>query len=94
MSKQHSTFRKWFDKNMDSDTRRCIREYGAAMTAPVGMIYYAETTELYRRYKEEIWEIVLGSSDGGIGTLIKRHDLDHPVHFENWMVWAAAEILA
>lgn len=94
MSKQHSTFRKWFDKNMDSDTRRCIREYGAAATAPVGMIYYEETTELYRRYKEEIWEIVLDCCGGSISDLIERHDLSDPVQFENWMVWAAAEILA
>ena len=94
MSKHHSTFRRWFDKEMDSDTRRCIREYGVAATAPCGLIYYSETTALYRLYKEEIWEIVLDCCGGSISDLIEKHDLNAPVLFENWMVWAAAEIIA
>ena len=94
MSKHYSTFRRWFDKKMDSDTRRCIREYGVAATAPCGLIYYSETTALYQLYKDEIWEIVLDCCNGRIGDLIEKHDLSGPVQFENWMVWTAAEIIA
>lgn len=93
MANRHKTFRRWFAARVSAEDCGYIREYGIAQAAPPGLIYYRDTLALYAAYKEEIWEIVLG--DGGdIARLTHRHDLANPTHFENFMVWAAAERLA
>lgn len=93
MANHHATFRRWFAAHVSTEDCGYIREYGIAQAAPPGLIYYRDTLALYTAFKEEIWEIVLG--DGGdIASLTRRHDLTHPTHFENFMVWAAAERLA
>jgi hypothetical protein len=92
MKVREKTFRNWFVKHMDADTKRCIREYGCAMTAPAGLIWYSDTTYLYQRFKDEIWEIIK-SAELRI-TQVKGCDEYGPTEFENALVWCAAEVLA
>lgn len=86
------TFRGWFKRNINSEDCRVIREYGVSAGIP-GLIYYGETLPLYKRFKNEIWDLALGE-EGRLDELLSREDLGTPTQFENFMVWAAATRLA
>ena len=86
------TFREWFAKNVDKEARRYIREHGMSNAAPSGLIYYCQTIALYKAYEDDIWEIVMGENEGL--KAVMPPDMQSPTQFKNFMVWAAAELLA
>ena len=50
-----TTFVAWLTETLDADQLADLARYGAAGGFP-GLTYYCETTALYERYHDEIWE--------------------------------------
>lgn len=85
------------------ETLQDIVKHGCINGCAMGLIYYSETAEIYRSFKEEIWEILQEKTDDyGYDNVIKmvaemagdRYDLNEFHTFENYLVWSAAEIIA
>lgn len=83
---------KFFAANFDREEQAYAREYGCAKSAIPGLIYYAETCAIYKKFKEEIWSLV--NEHGGPAALLDEDDFRHPDCFENAMVWRAFEIFS
>ena len=90
-----SNFKEWLIDNYSHNEMADMANHGCAGGVG-GMIYYTETTALYRRFDEDLHEL-LGEYHGDMGTLpktITEAVVDGAVQFQNCMVWFGAEYLA
>jgi len=94
------TFRAWFDANL-KESAHDLAEYGAAGGFP-GITYYIDTTKLYDKFQDELWEILVDDAEqfgaknvfefvAGFGG---AKDVGSNDQFKNLVVWYAAEKLA
>ncbi len=95
------TLKEWMMQQFDKDELMDICSYGCISGYP-GLIYYSETTELYREYEDEIWEMLQEDADSFgcssiaelIATFNGAKDANNRDQFENLLVWYAAERIA
>lgn len=93
-----ATFREWFMNTFDMDDITEMIENGAADFGP--FIYYSDTSMLYERFSQEIWDLAmeaaeLGCDDGVLKVPLQRGGaVDTPEKFECAMVTIAAHGLA
>lgn len=92
------TFQQWLEHHLDHDQLCDLAHYGAAAGVP-GLIYYTETTRLYQRYHDEIWDALAEHTDAfGYPTIpsliasfpIAQHVTDAAT-LRNALVWYPAE---
>lgn len=83
---------EFFRTNFDHEEQVYAQEYGCAMSAIPGLIYYCETCAIYEKFKEDIWSLINGH--GGPQGLLVEDDYRHPDCFENAMVWRAFELFS
>jgi len=95
-----NSFKKWLLKNFEHNELVDIANYGA-QNGFHGLIYYSETTKLYRQYKENIWDMLYEDADSQGLTVTELIDsfngsknVNNEDQFENLLVWYAAEKVA
>ena len=96
-----SKFSKWIKENYDCNTLADIANHGCISGFP-GLTYYADTTALYKKYKEDIWEMLYDDAESFgsdnlpafIGTFNGAKNVSDDVTFENLLVWYAVEKVA
>ena len=96
-----TTFCAWLQETLDPDQIADLAHYGAAAGFP-GLIYYSETSALYERYHDEIWEALyddaqdFGHSDplAFVASLGGSKDVATGGQFANLLVWYLAERIA
>lgn len=66
-----------------------------------GLIYYSDTVELYKQYKDDIWEMLDNDAEGYGQNTIEMianfgcaKNVSSADQFENLLVWYAAEKVA
>ncbi len=93
------TFKRWLHANLSATERRDLAEHGAA-GGFAGLIYYHETSALFDKYRDEIWEVLAQIADAVIGRPSPVHLIAHITHsvtlnpwstFANLCVWTVAE---
>ena len=91
------TFRNWLVSQYNQDELRDLAERGA-QDGFNGMIYHSETSELYKKHYDEIWEMLQEDAEAqGITELQLIASFGGAEHacnkqkFENLLVWYAAE---
>lgn len=94
-------FRKWLESEYDLETLKEVSEHGCASGCISGLIYYSETTAIYSRFRDDIWEILQETAEMmGYDDVIqlvsadKKKEFITPSYFENHLVWFATEIVA
>jgi len=94
------TFKKWMLNNFEKSELSDMVKHGVA-SGFSGLIYYSETTALYRRYQEQIWEMLYEDADNQgvnilqlIGSFNGAAEVGGHEQFENLLVWYAAEKIA
>jgi hypothetical protein len=95
------TFKRWLLANFSKQRLKDIACYGAHVGWP-GISLYSETCKLYNKFKEEIGKMLCEDSESfGCGNVFElmsgfrvAKEVDSCTHFENLMVWYAAERLA
>ena len=93
-----TTFLAWLHETLDADQLADLARYGAAGGFP-GLIHYSETSALYERYHDEIWEALyddaqdFGYSDplAFVASLGGSTDVATGGQFANLLVWYMAE---
>lgn len=94
------TFRQWMRENFDDDELCDMVEHGCSGGFS-GLVYYTDTQALYNQFSAEIWEMLCDDAQNmGMEPLeliasfngAKNVYLD--MHFENLLVWYAAETIA
>lgn len=93
------TFKDWLKANFDRSELRDIHERGAD-AGWGGLSYYSDTSALYNRFEEELWER-LGEladdygADGPVGWLNEYckygREAATPAQFKCAVVWVVAE---
>lgn len=91
------TFRDWMKANFTKGELHELAQYGAA-TGWHGLTYYSETTALYRRFANEIWEtLIKDAEECGYRNVFefistfRRADVANREQVENLLVWYMAE---
>ncbi len=94
------TFKAWMQANYTRTDLRDVVRYGADV-GHTGLVYYSQTTKLYARFKQEIWNTLLEEAEGYgtsplqmIARFNRASDVETVTHFENLLVWFMAEITA
>jgi hypothetical protein len=97
------TFKQWMLRSFTNKELSDIATRGARMGFP-GMVYYQDTSHLYKRFEKEIWDILvnemkMSDSDNVFDfisqTFNKRSkEVETPNQFEAMLVWYAAEKIA
>ena len=95
------TFSQWMAQNYDADELREIAEHGCS-DGVTGMTYYTETTSLYDRFGEELWEMLSDDADdfgyptalSFLASLNGAENVSTPAQAANLIVWYAAERVA
>ncbi|MEK6705191.1 MAG: hypothetical protein AABZ06_05335 [Bdellovibrionota bacterium] len=97
------TFKQWMLRSFSKTALRDIATKGARMGCP-GMLYYRDTSHLYQRFKDEIWNILVDDMkvsdydnifDFIVQTFSKRSkEVETKNQFEALLVWFAAEKIA
>ncbi len=88
-----STFRDWFNTNIDDELCMRLRRYGLDSGAVGKLIYFSQTVPLYNEFANEIWELVL-DEHLSIQDVILHESFPNASAFANFMVWGAANKLA
>ena len=93
------TFKEWMTKSFSNDEFRDMVKHGVSGGFS-GLIYYTETTALYQKYKEDIWEKLSDDAENYGESILKMiaifsgaKNVCCAAHFENLLVWYAAEKL-
>lgn len=91
------TFERWMKANFTKDELRDLAQHGADTGWP-GMTYYADTTALYRRFADEIWDaLVEDAEEYGYRNVFEfiatfqRANVANRTQVENLLVWYMAE---
>ena len=90
---QYGSFEDWFLANMDADSARTLRNYGASAGVG-GLCYYSETVALFNAFDDEIERLVTDNYDIDIWEIAKQYDARGVTQLKNCLVWIAAERLA
>ena len=96
-----STFRDWLLHQYTHNELADICKHGA-QNGYHGLIYYSETTALYNRYHEEIWDLLNDNYDAlGFSSCLEliasfqtASNVNSDTQFKNLLVWYAAEEIA
>ena len=89
----YGSFEDWFLANMDSDSARDLRQYGASCGVG-GLCYYSETVGLFNAFEDEIERLATDDYDTEIWQIAKQCDARGITQLTNALVWIAAERLA
>lgn len=99
-TENYTSFRDWMTNQFTYNELADIANHGCVCGFH-GLVYYSETTALYQKYKNDIWEKLyeyaqaLGYSILGlINSFGRANDIEDVDQFENQLVWAAAEQIA
>ena len=95
------TFREWMLNQFDRDELSDICTHGAN-AGRSGLIYYSDTSDLYEKYSEDIWEMLYEDyqSQGAASCLELiisfqgAKDVNSDDQLKNLLVWYAAERIA
>jgi hypothetical protein len=97
------TFKQWMLRSFTKRDLSDIATRGARMGCP-GMIYYRDTSHLYQKFKDEIWNILVDDMkvsdydnlfDFMSQTFSKRSkEVETKNQFEALLVWYVAERIA
>ena len=97
------TFREWLLRNFTNKELSDIAAQGARMGFP-GMVYYQDTSHLYRKFEKEIWDILvnemkMSDSDNVFDFIsqtfnMRSKEVETPNQFEAMLVWYVAERIA
>ena len=97
------TFKQWMLRSFTNKELSDIATRGARMGCP-GMLYYRDTSHLYQKFKDEIWNILVDDMkvsdydnifDFMSQTFSKRSkEVETKNQFEALLVWFAAERIA
>jgi len=89
----YGSFEDWFLANMDADSARDLRKYGASCGVG-GLCYYSETVGLFNAFEDEIERLATDDYDTDIWQIAKQCDARGVTQLKNALVWIAAEKLA
>lgn len=88
---------QWVRDNYDTDQINDIMEHGCSAGVN-GLIYYAETAEVYQKFQAEIWEVVCDVAEGMgeaplqlIAGFNGAKEVYDDAQFKNLLVWFAVE---
>jgi len=91
------TFRDWMKANFSKGELRELAQHGAE-AGWHGLTYYSETTKLYRRFADEIWEtLIKDAEEYGYRNVFqytatfRLADVPNRTQAENLLVWYMAE---
>src|SRR5690606_40026148 len=91
------TFKNWMKANFSKGELRDLAQHGAD-TGWHGLTYYSETTKLYRRFADEIWEaLVEDAKEYGYRNVFefiatfRLADAANRTQVENLLVWRSEE---
>jgi hypothetical protein len=96
-----NAFKEWIKKEYGWNTLADITNHGC-ISGFSGLTYYSETTALYRKYKDDIWEMLNEDTESfgykNVSELISTFNgadcADNNDRFENLLVWYAVEKVA
>ena len=93
-----NAFAAWMLATYEHNELADICNHGCASCAPAGMIYYSETTELFDKYRDDLFDIMADYADnmGEPGTLpdyVQKNSGTFGL-FANAVVWFCAELVA
>ena len=91
-------FKEWMEEQFERDELKDIAQHGAS-AGWSGLIYYRETSELYERFEENLWEMLGEDADAQgykgplelIATFGGASAVANDATFKNLIVWYAAE---
>jgi hypothetical protein len=66
------TFKVWLKANFSRDELKDIARHGAN-AGWHGLIYYSDTSKLYKKFESELWDHLFSESES--------HGYDSPLHF-------------
>lgn len=89
----YGSFEDWFLANIDADSARDLRHYGASCGVG-GLCYYSETVALFNAFKDEIERLATDDYETEIWQIAKQCDVRGITQLKNGLVWEAAERLA
>lgn len=94
------SFESWMKSNFSAEELSDIANHGAD-GGWHGLTYYGDTCKLYSRFKDEIWEMLSADADDMGMNILEMianfggaKSVQNCQHFENLMVWYAAERIA
>lgn len=94
------TFEEWMTEEFSHNELADMVNHGVSGGFS-GLIYYSETTELYQKYKEDIWDMLYDDAEsygetilGFIAQFLGAKNVGGADQFENLLVWYAAEKVA
>jgi hypothetical protein len=98
---QISSFKSWMKRKFDRGQLKDMVSYGVRGGFP-HLTYYSDTTALYRKYHEDIWEMLSDDANNMghqhplelIATFGGAANVVNCMTFENLLVWYAAERVA
>ena len=93
-----ATFTDWLEDRLDRQQLRDLAQYGAGVGWP-GLTYYTETSRLYQRYHEEVWEALAEDADAlgcasipaYVATFATAPQIVDDATFRNTLIWYLAE---
>lgn len=96
-----STFRSWMKNKFSKGKLREMLQYGVD-SGYSGLISYHETSKMYDKYEDEIWDQLYNDSqDFGhsnimefISTWRSADQMENDTTFKNYVVWYMAERVA
>ena len=89
----YGSFEDWFLANIDADSARNLREYGAGCGVG-GLCNYSDTVPLFNAFENEIERLATDDYDTDIWQISKNCDARGVTQLINALVWIAAERLA
>lgn len=94
------TFKEWMTEQFSREELIDMVNHGVS-NGFSGLIYYSETTALYHKYKDEIWDMLYDDAEsygetilGFIAQFSGAKNVGGVDQFENLLVWYAAEKIA
>jgi hypothetical protein len=99
--KKNPSLKDWMIKKFTPDELRDMVNHGIKMGFS-GLIYYSETTVLYKKHHEEIWEMLTEDAEAMgyrnalalIATFSGAEAVDDNMTLVNLLVWYACERIA
>ncbi len=101
MNIRAKTFKNWLKANFTRSELNSIADYGAN-TGWYGLTYYSQTTKLYEKFKDEIWEHIIEESEADgysnpfayLAEFESAKSIEDEITMKNWLVWYMAESIA
>ena len=97
---KYKTIKSFVENNFDANEIDMICRYGCE-NGFNGIIYYSETTALYDKFQEEIWEMLWRESEEQgvsvmelISVFNNADSIGSDAQFKNALVWFAVEQIA